>query len=131
MERSPFSNFIHIGVVVRDMDKAIEYYQSLSIGPFEPMKGAVLAERRIMGKVVDPDSVKVKTRSADMGGIQIELLEPGEGKSTWRKFLETKGEGIHHVGSLVNGIDEETAKLEAQVITCFRIAKLKGSGGGL
>ena len=37
MERSPFSKIDHIGVIVRDMDKAIEYYQRLGIGPFESL----------------------------------------------------------------------------------------------
>ena len=34
--KSPFSKFLHVGVVVEDMDKAIEYLSSLGFGPFEP-----------------------------------------------------------------------------------------------
>ena len=45
-EKSPFSTFDHVGVVVRDMDRAIEYYQSLGAGPFEPVTTPV-AEKKI------------------------------------------------------------------------------------
>ena len=39
-DKSLFSKVDHIGVVVRDIDKAVEYYESLGIGPFEPVNAA-------------------------------------------------------------------------------------------
>ena len=56
-EKSPFTRVAHIGVVVRDMDKAIAYYQSLGIGPFEPFKSIVAIERKMLGK---PEKQKLK-----------------------------------------------------------------------
>ena len=41
-EDSPFSKAEHIGVVVRNMDRAVEYYESLGIGPFKPLNHKTL-----------------------------------------------------------------------------------------
>lgn len=38
------------------------------------------------------------------GGFQIELIQPNEAPSTWREFLDTHGEGIHHLAFEVNGM---------------------------
>ena len=37
MEISPWSKPDHIGVIVKDMDSAVQYYQSFGLGPFEPV----------------------------------------------------------------------------------------------
>lgn len=109
--KSVFSKVDQVGMVVRDMDKAIEYYQSLGIGPFEPPKSLVYAERKVFGKPIDIDSIKVKVFFAQMGPVQLELVQPVEGESLWKEFLETKGEGINHLGFFVDDIDKEEAEL--------------------
>ena len=40
-----------------------------------------------------------------MDNLQIELIQPLGGKSTWQEFLDTKGEGIHHVAFAVKDIN--------------------------
>lgn len=49
----------------------------------------------------------------DLPNIQLELIEPNEAKSTWRDFLETHGEGIHHYGYQVEDIKKSMADMEA------------------
>ena len=46
-----------------------------------------------------------------MDSVQYELIEPVFGNSLFSKFLETKGEGIHHLGFFVTDIDKEITKL--------------------
>ena len=111
IEGLPFSKVDQIGVVVRDMDKAIEYYQSLGIGPFESLK-LEIAERIMRGKPVTPGSMKNIVSLAQMDSVQYELIEPVFGNSLFSEFLETRGEGIHHLGFFVADIDKEIAKLE-------------------
>jgi methylmalonyl-CoA/ethylmalonyl-CoA epimerase len=74
--------------------------------------GSLIVEKKIMGKPVPLDSYNLKERVANMGTIQLELIEPGLKGSLWRQFLETKGEGIHHLGFHVDDIDKATAKME-------------------
>ncbi len=98
-----------IGVVVRDVDKAIEYYsKNFGLGPFKTIvisrKDAV-----VRGK---PANYKAKLAFADMGQAQLELIEILEGETIQKEFLNSKGEGIHHLGFIVKDLEGEVAKWE-------------------
>ena len=128
---SPFSksNRIQIGIIVRDMDKAIEHFESLGIGPFKSVSVTRIS-REIRGKPVDVDSLKLEVRVANMGPVQFELLAPGEeGGYLWGEFLETRGEGIQHLGFFVDDIDKDVAKLVEKGFKVISSGKFVGGGG--
>ena len=128
VEKSPFSKVSHVGIVVRDMDKAIEYYQSLGIGPFESSKkGHLATDRKVYGKPAD--DAKIKSRVVQMGQLYLELVQPVEGEAIQKEFLKTKGEGINHLGFLVDDIDKETAKLEEKGFKVISSTRYAGGGG--
>jgi methylmalonyl-CoA/ethylmalonyl-CoA epimerase len=126
-EKLPFSRVDQIGIIVRDMDKAIEYYQSLGIGPFESM-GITHTERRVYGKVVT--DVKNVVRVAQMGQVQLELVQPVAGKSIQSEFLERHGEGINHLGVFVDDVDREMDKLVQRGFRVIANTRFAGGGGG-
>ncbi len=108
--KSPFSTVYQVGVVVRDMDQAVRYYEALGIGPFESPKGtAPILERQVYGKPA-PD-VKNRISTAQMGPVELELVQPISGKSVQGEFLEKHGEGVNHLGFLVDQLDLEVARL--------------------
>ena len=131
MEKSPFSRVDQIGIVVRDMNKAVDYYQSLGIGPFEPMGDLVYTERIVLGKPVDFDSIKLDIRFAKIGPIEVELIQPVEGEFLWKEFLETKGEGIIHLGFYVDDIDKEEAKLVKEGLTVLYRSRFQNGGAAI
>jgi len=94
-----FVSMDHVGVAVKNLDDAIHVYRDI-LG-FE-LKGVhVLAER------------KVKVAFISTGGeTQIELLEPLDSSSTIAKFLETRGEGIHHFAVEVDNINTVLADMK-------------------
>ena len=49
-----------------------------------------------------------------MDNLQIELIQPLGGKSTWQDYLNTYGEGIHHIAFEVKGIDGVEKRFELQ-----------------
>jgi len=126
IEESPFSKVAQIGVIVRDMDKAIEYYQSLGIGPFEPLK-TTSTDRKAYGKPAP--EVKNLVRVAQMGQVQFELVQPVSGESVQKEFLESRGEGINHLGFLVDDLDNEVAKLVEKGFKVTNSVKFIGGGG--
>ena len=128
-EKSPFSKVYHVGVVVKDIDKAVEYYQALGIGPFEPSKTAhLITDRKVYGKPAD--DVKNKARLAQMmGQLYLELVQPVEGEAIQKEFLKTKGEGINHLGFFVDDIDKETAKLVEKGFKIISSVRYTGGGG--
>jgi catechol 2,3-dioxygenase-like lactoylglutathione lyase family enzyme len=108
--KSPFSNLHHIAIVVKDMEKAIQFYTSIGVGPFEdypPLKEYV--------KLNVPDKVgfhNVKIKVVQIGPVQIQLIQPGEGKSLYKDFLERRGEGVYHLGFVVDNVDDSEAALK-------------------
>ena len=106
--------FHHVSVVVRDMEKAIKFYQSLGIGPFPPLLGpqgkVSLADKTLHGK---PAEWELDLRHAEggVGDLTFEVIQPLEGDTPVKEFLEKKGEGIQHIGFFVDDIEQETAKM--------------------
>ena len=113
-KKSPFSNIMQVGIVVKDINKAMEHFSSLGIGPFKVSpRGAVPAyiDLKTRGK---PADYKMEIRFAQVGNVEIELIQPLEGESIHKDFLEEKGEGLHHLGFSVDDLDGEEAKLVEQ-----------------
>jgi methylmalonyl-CoA/ethylmalonyl-CoA epimerase len=91
-----------IGVVVRDIDRAARYYSSVfGIGPFTVYEWS--PDRHwILEK---PSHLKLKMGKSMWGSFEFELIEPLEGNSLHREFLENSGEGLHHLGFHVRDYD--------------------------
>ena len=104
--------FHHIGVAVKDMDKALEYYQSLGIATIEP---------EIQG-----DGIKL--RNVQIGSITFELVQPVHGESPQKEFINSRGEGIDHVGFIVDDLDRETAKLAEKGVSIIIGGRSKTGG---
>ena len=122
--------FHHVGVTVRDMDKAVEYYQSLGIGTFQPevmFDSSTFADFKVNGK--SPDTiVKLRMRCVQIGPFQLELIQPVEGKSPPKEFLNNRGEGIDHIGFTVDDLDKETDKLVKKGIKVIFSGKRQTGG---
>lgn len=92
-----FIGMDHVGVAVKNLDEAIKIYRDAL--------GFKLEGIHIMNEQ------KVKVAFLSSGGeTHVELLEPLGSESTIAKFLETRGEGIHHlavkVKNIVNALEE-------------------------
>ncbi|MFC1928432.1 VOC family protein [Chloroflexota bacterium] len=121
----------HVGAVVRDMDKAVEYYQSLGIAPSSPehiIESKSLIDHMVYGKPADPN-FKLKVRSIEIGSLMLELFQPVEGESVQKKFLESNDEGINHIAFTVDNLDKETAKLAEKGFKIIWGGRLAGGRG--
>jgi methylmalonyl-CoA/ethylmalonyl-CoA epimerase len=130
-EKSIFSRLDHFGLVVRDMDRAVDHFQSLGIGPFQSFRASGLAykERELMGRPIAPDSNIIDARQSQIGPIRLELIQPVQGESLWKEFLDTKGEGINHLCFLVDDIEKEEAKLVRGRLRVLYKSRFKNGGG--
>ena len=123
--KSPFSKFIQVGVVVRDMDKAIERLASLGIGPFQPKLLPPNTKEWFRGK---PLKAKLNIKSTMMGDTELELVQPIEGDSPHQEFLDSKGEGIQHIAFAVDDLDKEVDQLTKQGVSVLLKAKMPRGG---
>ena len=95
----------HIGIAVKNLDESIKYYENV-LG----LKCYSIEE------VVDQ---KVKTAFFKVGQTKIELLESTHPEGPIGKYIEKKGEGIHHLAFHVNDLEgalEEAKKNEIRLI---------------
>jgi len=95
-----------VGIVVRDMDRAIKNYGEIFGIPFPKVVVPDYFNRTYRGK---PENFRMKIGLAMVGELQIELIQPLEGKTIYGEFLEKWGDGIHHLGFDVNNLDERVA----------------------
>ncbi|CAM3824964.1 VOC family protein [Marinicrinis lubricantis] len=101
-----------IGIIVRDIEQTSEAYaQFFGIEKPKWMRTDPLeqTEMRYKGQ---PSEARAKLAFFDMGSVQLELIEPDEHPSTWREFLDTHGEGVHHIAFQINGMKKMLNLLE-------------------
>jgi methylmalonyl-CoA/ethylmalonyl-CoA epimerase len=128
VDNSVLGSLRHIGFLVENLDIAIKHFQSLGIGPFEPLK-ATFVRREVLGKPITGSNIKLRIRMAKLGPIEFELIEPGEGRSPWRDYLQKHGEGIEHIGFFVEDIDAAVAEMEKKGAQILRRGWFEGGGG--
>jgi len=108
-KKSPFSKLTQIGVVVKDMDVTIKKLTSFGIGPFEHRSIPAEAKEWYRDK---PLNATFKIAAANVGGVELEFIQPVEGKSPHQAFLDEKGEGIQHLAFAVENLEEDIEKLK-------------------
>jgi methylmalonyl-CoA/ethylmalonyl-CoA epimerase len=111
--RKSYGKLHHVGVVVKDINKAIAYLESLGIGPFEGFGGqktlAVSFKGELHGK---PGEWTTTISNAQFGDVQLELLEPTRGNQALKESLDKTGEGLHHIGFITDSLDSEIANFK-------------------
>jgi methylmalonyl-CoA/ethylmalonyl-CoA epimerase len=90
----------HLGIAVRDIDASNEVFSKLLGEPHY--------------KIEEVESEGVKTSFFKVGDNKIELLEATNENSPIAKFIERKGEGIHHVAFEVDDIYKEIKRLKKE-----------------
>jgi methylmalonyl-CoA/ethylmalonyl-CoA epimerase len=86
-----------IAIVVRDIDDALEkYHRVLGWGPWNVYehKPPSLHDTRLHGEPTEFTMIGAETH---VGPIVVELLQPGEGPSIYKEWLDEHGEGLHHI----------------------------------
>ena len=126
--KSAFTRLVHIGVVVRDMNKTIERLAALGIGPFKPRILPPDAQETYRGKPFVP-SQRVAIQITQIGNMELELIQPIDGESPHQEFLAQKGEGIQHLGFFVDNLEKEVKHLTAEGSSILLASQFKGGGG--
>ena len=102
-----------LGYVVRDIEKACRYYESVfATGPFSKVIDVNMDGALLRG---EPVETTIKVAFVQSGDVQIELIEPVVGKNLYTEFLETRGEGIHHLGYQVDDMEAMKAVFAEKV----------------
>ncbi|MBW6479845.1 MAG: methylmalonyl-CoA epimerase [Bacteroidales bacterium] len=109
------SHIEHIGIAVKDLHASIKFYEEV-LG----------LECYAIEEVKDQ---KVKTAFFMLGGTKIELLESTDPEGPIGKFIEKKGEGVHHLAFAVEGIENALATLKEKGVQLVDQQPRKGAEG--
>ncbi len=110
------SHIEHLGIAVKSIEEQLPYYEG------------VLGLKCYNIEVVEDQ--KVKTAFFKVGQTKIELLEPTSPESTIAKFIEKKGEGIHHIAfNVQNGVANALAEMESKGVQLIDKAPRGGAEG--
>jgi methylmalonyl-CoA/ethylmalonyl-CoA epimerase len=109
------SHIEHIGIAVKNIEESIKYYENI-LG----FKCYALEE------VIEQ---KVKTAFFMVGETKIELLESTDPEGPIGKFIEKKGEGIHHLAFAVKGIESALSEMESKGVQLIDKLPRKGAEG--
>jgi len=105
----------HIGIAVKSLDEAIPFYEN------------------ILGlkcyNVEEVKDQKVKTAFFMVGQTKIELLESTDPEGPIGKYIEKKGEGVHHIAYAVDKIEDQLKTAEEKGINLIDKAPRKGAEG--
>ncbi len=116
-----------VGIVVKDIKKATEYYSNVfGIGPFTIFEFSP-EKHWLKGK---PMPIKLNIAIAQMGPVMLELIQPVEGDAPHKWFLEEKGEGLQHLGFIVDNYDEWLHYLKENGIDVLMNAETNIEGMG-
>jgi methylmalonyl-CoA/ethylmalonyl-CoA epimerase len=105
----------HLGIAVHSLEKARLFYENVL--------GLVCEKEELVA------SQQVRTAFYRVGEVHVELLEPTAPDSPIAKFLETRGEGIHHVGYQTDDIQGQLARAAAAGCRLIHETPITGAGG--
>jgi len=110
------SHIEHLGIAVKSIDEALPYYEN------------------VLGltcyNIETIEDQKVRTAFLKVGDTKLELLEPTCPESTIAKFIEKKGEGVHHVAfAIADGVQNALEEVTAVGVSAIDKAPRKGAEG--
>ena len=109
------SHIEHIGIAVKNLNEAIKFYED------------------ILGlkcySVEEVKDQKVKTAFFMVGQTKIELLESTEPDGPIGKFIEKKGEGIHHIAYAVKGLQQSLDEVKSKNVVLIDEKGRNGAEG--
>ncbi|MEH7437324.1 methylmalonyl-CoA epimerase [Neobacillus drentensis] len=105
----------HIGIAVKSLENTLPFYTDV-------------LELTLLG-IEEVESQKVKVAFLQAGGTKLELLEPTSEESPIAKFIEKRGEGIHHVALGVESIEERIIEMKEKGIQMIDQRPRLGAGG--
>jgi len=105
----------HLGIAVKSIEDCLPYYEG------------VLGLKCYNIEVVADQ--KVKTAFFQVGQTKIELLEPTDEESTIAKFIEKRGEGIHHIAFAVPDVQPALDEAASKGVRLIDAAPRRGAEG--
>lgn len=117
-----------VAIVVKDMEAAIAKWSSLlGVEPPTPFTTAPGLEvnQKFDG---EPSDAQCILAFFDLGGVQLELIQPLGGSSSWQAILDEKGEGVHHIAFWTKDMKQSADALAEEGAPLWHVGDMGGGG---
>jgi catechol 2,3-dioxygenase-like lactoylglutathione lyase family enzyme len=103
-----YGHVVQVGWVVKDVDRVVDYWEKLGLKNVQRASVREFPGVTYRGKKT---SLSLKMAFADIGGVEIEWIQPIKGASVYDEFLKKHGDGVHHLAYAV----KSPPQLEEQI----------------
>jgi len=108
-----------VAIVVNDIERIAKNYATVFGVPVPPIHETGPASETLISYRGQTTPGRAKLAFFSLGSLQLELIEPIDGPSTWRDVLEKNGPGLHHIAFQVpktQATSQQLAELGAEVV---------------
>ena len=124
------TKIVQIAIVVRDVEKYAKSYAEffgMDVPQIIVSETEDKAKTRYLGRTT---KARVKQAFFRFDNVTLELLEPVGGPSTWKEFLDSNGEGVHHIAFEIKGMDDRIAQMQDRGATLIQEGRWTSYTGG-
>ena len=106
----PVGDLAQVCIIVPDLDQAVKnFYHIFGIGPWHFYTYGKPLVKRMTRNGKDTE-YKMRVALSYFGKMRLELIEPLEGDTVYKEFVEKHGYGVHHLGILTDNMEGSLAK---------------------
>lgn len=129
IQKLDLPDLTQIGMIVKDMNRAIEYYEkTVGLRPFIRSDRDIQIDFQFIeyrGKKVDSKWIMAFTSFAP---LELELIQPLSGPTIYNEFLQSGGEGLHHLGFDVKDLEARIERYRSMGIDIIQQGRTKTGG---
>jgi len=109
LDPSIYRHVVQVGWVVRDLDDVVGFWEKLGLKNVRKAGVREFPDFTVRGKQTP---LSLKMAFGDIGGVQIEWIQPVKGSSVYDEFLRKHGDGIHHLAYAVRSPEQFAQQIQ-------------------
>lgn len=117
---------MQVGIVVRDIERTAAAWSRILGLPLPEIRATDPVELARTEYEGQSTPARAKLAFFHMGQVDIELIEPIDGPSTWKDQLDRHGDSLHHIAFVVDGMGEKLDALAASDIPLVQRGEYTG-----
>jgi len=129
MDHSLYRHVVQVGWVVNNLDAVVDYWQRLGLRNIHRAGVMSFPDVTYRGRKTP---LKLKMAFGDIGGVQMEWIQPVEGRSVYNEFLSAHGDGVHHLAYRMPSpavMDQQIRYFKSRGVSVVQSGTWKGQKG--
>jgi len=129
VDLSVYGRVVQVGWVVKDLDRVVDYWEKLGLKNIRRAGIQEFPDVTYRGKKTP---LTMKQAFANIGGVEIEWIQPVKGVSVYDEYLRKHGDGVHHLAFGVSSpaqLDEQRKYFKAKGVETVQYGSWQGTKG--